>query len=353
MQLTPGRESCTAANRQARGNATGPGKGHMAKKDVARPRSGLNPAANIKQTREQLKATAAELRERARQMRREQTQQLREFRSQVATLKRQGILSRKYDARSVAPSKYLKSVVREFRDVAMGAAKTVKAPRELRQRYADAGYKVRAGRIVMPVPSPKSVVRAGKDRIIIRAPKMGGEIEQVSFPVRFTEARSFLEGMRGHPEFDQIKNPGERWAFTFYGRNSHATYDSLDDAIDDLDRYESIEAATDKGDAEGMRSIFQNLSFFRVKHASAWARSPKQKRERTSEQKRRARERRRRHVERMSDAERQEKRDAAREAMRQRRAIMSEEQQEARRERNREAMRDRRKLQRIIKKLPD
>jgi len=85
--------------------------------------------------------------------------QLKEFRREVSLLKKKGLLDKKlYDARSVTPSKYLKSQIKKFKDVIVGHATTAKVNKENQAYYKKQGYKIKNGLVIVPTLHNEKVI---------------------------------------------------------------------------------------------------------------------------------------------------------------------------------------------------
>lgn len=86
---------------------------------------------------------------------------LRQFRSDVAKLKKLGLVSKKTDARKQQPTRYMRSLVRSFADVLKGEAKVFSVPQKESTIYKEAGHRVKNKKVVIPTPHGEKV-RRGK-----------------------------------------------------------------------------------------------------------------------------------------------------------------------------------------------
>lgn len=53
--------------------------------------------------------------------------------------------------------------------------------------------------------------------------------------------KAYAQELEKHPELDQLKKPGEMWAFTIYGHNSHQIFETIDLAAGYLATYNRLE----------------------------------------------------------------------------------------------------------------
>lgn len=84
--------------------------------------------------------------------------QLRKFRSEVATLKSKGLVSRHKDARSQKPTRYMRNKVEKYRDVLQGKAKVVHT-KTVAQAKALGGMRHVGKSVVVPVVTKNERVR--------------------------------------------------------------------------------------------------------------------------------------------------------------------------------------------------
>lgn len=53
--------------------------------------------------------------------------------------------------------------------------------------------------------------------------------------------KAYAQELEKHPELDQLRKPGEMWAFTIYGHNSHQIFETIDLAAGYLATYNRLE----------------------------------------------------------------------------------------------------------------
>ena len=91
---------------------------------------------------------------------------IREYRSQVAALKRAGLITAKIDARSHKPTRYMQSQIKKYKDVIDGKAKTVKVgSRTEASEYADL-YRSKFNRVVVRTQNNEKARYVKSDKTI-------------------------------------------------------------------------------------------------------------------------------------------------------------------------------------------
>jgi hypothetical protein len=174
--------------------------------------------------------------------------QLKEFRHDVAILKRKGVLSNKYDARSVSPTKYLKSIIKQFSDVAEGKATTVKVSKTNKKYYQEKGFKTVNGRVVVKI-KPNEKVISSHGNYSIQQTIGSLKITRRDLLINRTDIATALFDLKT----SKIKlKKNEAAAFQFYGNNSRKIYVDLqgqtawEQMAEDLSHYRTIETAQNK-----------------------------------------------------------------------------------------------------------
>jgi hypothetical protein len=93
-------------------------------------------------------------------------EELKQFRRDVAILKKKGLLSKEYDARSVKPTRYLKGVLKEFSDVLSGKATPVKVSKQNQKKYKAQGRRIKNGRVIVPHSPNHKVIGTRGDFVV-------------------------------------------------------------------------------------------------------------------------------------------------------------------------------------------
>lgn len=199
--------------------------------------------------------------------------QLRQFRKSVSILKKKGLLTgvnrwgKPVDARSAYPTtkingKSLKSLVAKYDDVVSGKSEPIKVPAKKLKQFRKAGFSTANGRVLVP-HSANETARLIKGEVVIKS-TLG--IERVQVPVPYENLHQYLTDIKkDSKKINRMKRRGESFGFRFYGHNSIAAYDDIDDAIDDLfTRYESIDQALAEKSPMKQRDVYRNLEFIRI-----------------------------------------------------------------------------------------
>lgn len=256
------------------------------------------------------------------------------FRSEIAKLKRKGLVSKKYDARKVTPTKYLKKQIKEFAAVLRGEATAVTIKKkETRKAYQETGYQTKGKKVIIPLAkNEKITVTHGK---VVRTQKMPmGTYQHIDIPIKYVNLRQYLEDLR-RSDFKLSKD--EQFAFRFFGGESISTFANIEVLINKLMRYETIEDGLDASRKE-QKNIYQNLEIFRVNKKFKWPPGETGGTPMNREYMQRYNERRlvKYHKQKASDLPHYDKRLAAmREVMRNKRANMTEAEKSAVREKDR------------------
>lgn len=194
---------------------------------------------------------------------------LRKFRSDIASLKRKGLISG-VDARSAVPSPKLNRALDKYDAVLSGKASAVKLSKKGFQEYKDLGkpYETAAPkglprRVIIPhEPGERVTVSHGKVRIANPA-----GVHRTIIPVKFHNLPQYFAGLRKQKP---VLKDGEYFAFRFYGNRSHKVFRSIDALVNSLEHYESIFDAIDENDSEQMAELYQNLEIIKVEDKGAW-----------------------------------------------------------------------------------
>lgn len=149
--------------------------------------------------------------------------ELKQFRHDVSILKRKGLLDKSIDARSIKPSKYLKSQVKRFKSVISGGASPVKVSKSTAANLKKRGIDVKNGRAVIPhLPGEK--VRATRGTYKVVTPMKGGRIQRLDLALDIDDINQWLVDLSNN----NYKVPkGDQLAFQFRGYNSMRGYTDL------------------------------------------------------------------------------------------------------------------------------
>lgn len=151
---------------------------------------------------------------------------LKKFRSDVSKLRGVGLVSKRVDARSQTPTRYMKGIVKKFNDVLEGRAQAVKVPRAVAKDYS-AAYKTKGSRVVVPVEKGERARYRKKDAAIVghRTGYAPGEtIDKI-----FTRA--------GKTEFPETLPPGHVYSIPL--GSGVRSFDTFSDAVLFMTPYET------------------------------------------------------------------------------------------------------------------
>ena len=199
---------------------------------------------------------------------------LREFRSQVATLKRKGLLGdSKIDARSAQPNtkagkSTLKSLIKKYDDVLSGKVASVKVSPDRVKQFRKAGYQVikSSNRVLVP-HSATETVKIRKGEVVI---KPSGGIERIQLPIEYHNLEQYLrDAAKNIKKIDAMKRSNQYWGFRFYGFNSSQLYMTIQHAIEDVSKYQSVMEAIGRSRMKQM-DVYRNLEIVKVNPSAHW-----------------------------------------------------------------------------------
>lgn len=238
---------------------------------------------------------------------------LRQFRSDVAKLKKLGLVSKKTDARKQQATRYMRNIVRTFSDVLKGEAQAFSVPRNEIPAYKEAGHRARGHRVVVTAPKgakvhrikPKQGVPAYTTKVPAQENKKGYSIEHHLFPANTLRAklRQFilhLKPLKKH----------EYYAFRYRGYMSLKVFsgpDAREKMIEYMERY-----IPDELDEDESQEYFMQFEFIKIENERAWFDGVREQKRRSEENRRsanreRANEWRRRKYAEMDELERKER----------------------------------------------
>lgn len=194
---------------------------------------------------------------------------LKKFRSDIAILKRKGLLSG-VDARSAVPDRRLTSALKKYDDVLAGTASAVKLSKQGIDEYKAMGkpYVIAAPKglprrvIIKHEPGRRVTVSHGK--VSIENP---AGVRRTIIPVKYHNLPQYFAGLRKN---GTTLKDGEYYAFRFFGNRSHKVFRSMDALVNSLEHYESVFDAIDENDSEQMAELYQNLEIIRIDRPADW-----------------------------------------------------------------------------------
>ena len=165
--------------------------------------------------------------------------QLRAFRRALGKLKRAGVVSARTNTKTAKPTAKTKKLVKDFKPVIDGKATALKLSKKTWQRhYKRQGHVVRQGFVLLDnIPGHKY---SGDDRGI-KTSRLEGRYETIELPIDAKKLEKFLHQAEFNKDLEKLKQPGESWAFRFFGNNSRRVFKTLRQLIDYVSQYDVID----------------------------------------------------------------------------------------------------------------
>lgn len=164
-------------------------------------------------------------------------QALKQFRSDVAKLKKKGIVSGRVDARKQSATKYMQAKVRKYRDVLDGTAIAVPAPRNVRDQYTTKGVlEARGKMLIAPREFENQRARLKKGLVHVSRALKNGTEEYVILPFRPVDMPDLINQLKADPTLDGLKREDEMFAFRLFGHNSSDGFFDMEELVDHVER---------------------------------------------------------------------------------------------------------------------
>lgn len=202
----------------------------------------------------------------------------RDFRAKVSRLKKAGLVS-SIDARKAEPwsigtsgatgkrKEKLSYWVNYYDDFLSGKESPVKLSKSEVKARAKLGEK-HVGDIVLVQHGAGEKAKLEDGHVVL---KSASGIERVQIPIEYHNLEQYLRDIaKDTDRINAMKSNREWFAFQFHGNGSYSVYRSIDDLIEDLQRYESIASSINKHSAKEMREQYRNLVIFKVGKSSKW-----------------------------------------------------------------------------------
>jgi hypothetical protein len=181
--------------------------------------------SEVQQAISQARAHSKSIQRQSKELLRRAQLDVREYRKEISLLKKQGIISKKIDARTHTPTRYMLSKLKKFKDVATGHALAVpvsKLPKGRADEYVSRGTMRQVGGFVVV---PKTAVRQRADVVkghIATYTLLGSGEERVIFlPYGGNRLSDIVAQLKDHEsEINQLKGSKEQFGFQLFGHNS-------------------------------------------------------------------------------------------------------------------------------------
>ena len=200
---------------------------------------------------------------------------LKEYRNDLAKLKKAGLVDKSLNVRSAKPTPALTRKINKYKDVVSGDAKVYTVSKSQASKLKATGQTVVGNKLVLRA-EPGTTAEYKKGLIHIK-PIGDQGFERIVFPVPFKNLRQWLRDAKKDPSLQNLKLPGDRFAFRYFGNNSYDTFSDIDLLIEKLERYENTEESLEEGSEEAQREVYRNIEIVRVKRGK-WKPSPKKPR---------------------------------------------------------------------------
>jgi hypothetical protein len=197
--------------------------------------------------------------------------QIKKFRHGVSILKKFGLVDKKYDARSVTPTKYLESQIRKFSDVIEGKAKPVKVSKKKLGHYKEQGFQTKFGKVIVPLGENEKVIGTHGD-FVVKTIGEFGSLTRIDMGLNKKNVMLWREELLKR----KIKlREGERIYFQFYGNNSYQTFQNFEQLLFYFEQYTTVENTERSGNPEDHMNLIDNLVIYKIDRNSE--KPPRQK----------------------------------------------------------------------------
>lgn len=196
-------------------------------------------------------------------------QGIKEFRHEIALLKRKGLIDKKYDARSVTPTKYLKSQVKKFSSVLSGEATPVKVSKSRQAYYKELGYTVKNNRVVVPHLKNEKVY-GSHGNFAVKVTGKFGSITRTDRGLRVKNIDQWREQLI--KEFKNLKS-NERLSFQIGGSFTDKTFATIETLLLFLMQYESYEQAEESENPDKEEQFIRAVVIYKIDRTSTMPRN--------------------------------------------------------------------------------
>jgi hypothetical protein len=167
---------------------------------------------------------------------------VREYRKELSTLRKQGVVSRRIDARSHQPTRYMLRKIKKFKAVALGhelAIPTAKLSPHRARQYTEKGLAERIGKfLVFPKTAVKQKADIFKGHIRTTTELTRGQEEVIKFPARLDDMHDVLNWLDENEEMiNDLKGPRGQLGFQLSGYNSREGLANVQALIKYLHQY--------------------------------------------------------------------------------------------------------------------
>ena len=199
-------------------------------------------------------------------------QQVKSLRRTYKILKQKGIIKSKTSPSKVKLTRSLREKLVKLQPAARGKAfilPIVRTPvatkAQAKKAFIQAGHLVEGDSLIIP-KKPRTISFVDKRGFVTTRAKSGkGFITRVILPIPYIDLAQWIENAERMKGLDRLKSNDEAWGFSFFGGNSHKTFSTIADMLEQFRYYLSVDAAIEKGNASEMRELFRNLELVRIR----------------------------------------------------------------------------------------
>ncbi len=164
-------------------------------------------------------------------------------------------MSKRVDARSQAPTKYMRAKVKKLAPVLTGQAVGIKLKPSVLKQYREAGgFSIINKRLVLSKDVAELPgIRRGLP--MLRMPMAEGAAERIPLPIGANNMADIIEDMLANPgRWNALKTPDEYFTFKVFGHFARESHDNIEWLAEYLNRY-------DASVFEGFQLWRQNMSW--------------------------------------------------------------------------------------------
>lgn len=166
------------------------------------------------------KSAIAEAKKKARALLKKAGTDVRAVRHDVSKLKKAGLVSKRVNAASYIPTKYMLKKIERNRDVLRGEMIAVPAPKKVREKYTHKGiFEQRGSTLIVPRDYVNQRTRISRGLVeISRDLRMGEEVRLI-LPFKAADMEGVARGLLSDPTLNGMKRPDELFGFRLFGHN--------------------------------------------------------------------------------------------------------------------------------------
>lgn len=161
------------------------------------------------------------------------SQELQLFRKRYAQAKKMGLLRSPKDARSVKPTRYMKTKLNKISEYLGGEYTSVKVSPKVAREYREAPTSwtplTFGNRVVVPKSVAGSLPKSRGGRLTFVRPLNNGEHELIPIPIKAVTVEKMLDEIRTSQVWKLSKRADEKFAFRVYGNASLISFETIED----------------------------------------------------------------------------------------------------------------------------